>query len=178
MANTTIEVTVTSDVFTSASPTRCTVVITNCDTRHFDARRPEVNGSAARFPRVPPGRYYIVMVPEGDNPSQMQFIKIDGTSNKIPITFDLSTLPTTGRITVTVLVGGQGVGGKTVTITGTTIEYKQTCMTDDTGVADFHDVPEEHKYVITAHHNSESQVDSCDLTIGESCEKKFRFLGV
>lgn len=172
----TIKVRITSSDNLLPPPTHCAVIITNCDAMHVDTKRQQTNGRVpAYFQDVPLGRYYIVVLPEGSNARHMQFIKVDGAPRVTSVTFDISAIDPTGRITAIVLVGDLPSRGKTVTIQGRTNGYKQVLMTNDEGVAEFRCVPDSEIYDIIAEHESEIQTDSCTLEKDTYYERRFRF---
>jgi len=172
----TIEVAVRESVTALGPPTYCTVVITNCNAKHVETEWLEVNGPVpARFADVPPGLYYIVVVPEGESTHLMRFVLMDGKPGVTPITLDLSTLPPVGRITAIVLVGGQRAPGKMVMLRGKDDDYVQLAMTNSNGVAAFDAVPETQVYDVVAYHATTSQEDTCDLVASGDCEKSFSF---
>jgi len=147
---------------------------------YVDTKRQKINGvGPATFIDVPPGKYYIVVVPEGGNARQTQFRKIKGVLDDKAITFDITAIDPVGRITAIVLVGGGGQRtpspGDVVTIQGDQNGYYDCCMTDINGVAVFQAVPEGEIYEVVAEHNSATQIDSCDLKSNGNCAKQFRF---
>lgn len=168
MAKTTIEVTVKSTTPTTA--THCAVLINNCDARHSDMKRQRINGpTPARFTGVPPGRYYVFVIPEGWKDHREQFIVIDGVANMTSVEFDLATIPTTGRIIATVLVGGQGAPNVTVTTKGRTKEYNRSFPTDGEGRAVFNGLPDD-TYDVIADRGSASEGVVCNVTGEETVE--------
>lgn len=174
MAN--IEVTVRSHVIGPGSPTHCAVVITNCDAMYSDTKRQRVNGPiSAFFMNVPPGRYYIVVVPEGGNAHQGQFSVIDAETEVVTITFDISLMDPVGKITAIVLVGDQYAPGKTVMLKGQEDGYAACCMTNYEGMAEFQSVPETQAYDVIAYHRSAGQRQICDLKTFGDCAKQFNF---
>jgi|GEM_PF-1316197 len=174
VVHTAIEVTIESAAPTV--PAHCAVTIINCDARHVDMKRHRVNGpTPARFTNVPPGRYYIIVSPEGWDAHHQQFIVIDGTLNVTSVTFDLSAIDPTGRITAIVLVGDHPAVGKTVTITGTEDKKDRSCMTDGKGFAVFNGLPETQQYRIFVYHDSVIKEDICPLDVCDECVKKFKF---
>ncbi len=171
-----IIVTVISSDDIPDSPTYCAIVITNCDAMHVDAKRQQINGRAsAHFMNVPPGRYYVVVIPEGENARYTRFIMIDEEAKETSLTFDLATIPPSGRITAIVLVGGQRSPGDTVMIRGKADGHTEYCMTDYKGHAEFPAVPETQAYEVIAYHASANQGDTCDLVTDGDCAKQFSF---
>lgn len=166
-----ITVTVTS---TGARPPYCTVVITNCESRYVKTIRQEVNGAVpAQFIDVPPGTYYIVVVPEGEDGSHFRFRRITGPADNASVTVDLNAINPVGKITAIVLVGGQRMPVDIVTIEECTQNgYYECCMTDINGAAVFQDVPNG-QYKVTAYHGAAHDDDVCDLTNGGTCTKQF-----
>lgn len=159
----TIEVVINS---TSTRPTHCIVAITNCDTRYVDTKRVRINaGEATEFIDVQPGRYYIVMVPEGENARHTRFRRIKGTSDHASVTVNLTAIDPVGKITAIVLVGGQRSPGDIVTVQCRENGYYECGMTNINGEAVFHGVPEGYLYSITAYHDSVTQEEFCDLSV-------------
>lgn len=154
-----IEVTIASS---NGRPTYCLVVITNCDARHYATERINERVSA-HFVDVPPGKYYIVMVPEGGNARQMKFRVVDEATESSAVTFSLSAAHPVGRITAIVLVGGQRAPGIVVTLKGKSDEFFDQSMTDINGVVAFESVPETQAYDLVAHHGSAGESIVCDL---------------
>lgn len=174
MANTTIEVAVTSTV--PNAPAYCTVMIANCDAMHVATQRQQTNGHApACFIDAPPGRYYIVVVPEGGNARHTRFRLIDGTSDYTSFTFDLFAIDPTGKITAIVLIGDHRAPGIVVTIRGQRDGYFEQSMTDINGTATFSSVPETQAYELTACHGSTSQGVVCDLVVSPTYEEIISF---
>lgn len=158
-----IEVTVISSVIVSDSATDCSVTIANCDTRYIDTMRLTIGAGPARFTNIPPGMYYIVMTPEGDEQPQSRLWLIDGTSAVVPIRFDIAAINPAGKIIAIVLVGDQHAPGINVMIKGEDDGYTAYCMTDAAGIAEFEAVPENQAYVVTAYHGSTIRGTVCDL---------------
>ena len=158
------------------------VVIANCRARYVRTERAKINDAVwTEFNRVPPGLYYIVVLPEGENTPHVRFREIKDTRDHEAVTINLTVADPVGRITATVLVGGQGTigyqgaGGYMVKIWCAENGYKDYCMTDVNGVATFHVVPNGHIYEVTVYDRSDSQVSAgtCDLTAGGDAETTF-----